>query len=185
MCFYPGLVGCSLCWAEIQWYPPVAVSRHAQNHSGNLFRKMDRINDSENVLCVRLHQPFFFLCTVALLRFLLSKVRGKKVADTQEKQKEELVMLTHAAIMSQGSGALPASGHHSVMLTVLVWMREWRVTQVPPERPSTFTTSDLPKQSSKCPVGSHFSELTLSCRVKRVRAEWSGGKLSWVPQQLK
>lgn len=45
-------------------------------------------------------------------------------------------------------------------------MREWRVTQAPPERPSIFTTSDLPKQNSKCPVGSHLSKLTLSCRVK-------------------
>lgn len=75
--------------------------------------------------------------------------------------------------MSLGSGALPASGHHSAMFTVLVWMRECRVTQVAPERPSIFTTSDLPKQSSKCPVGSHFRELTLSCRVKKGRVEWS------------
>lgn len=51
---------------------------------------------------------------------------------------------------------------------------------MPPERPSIFTTSDLPKQSSKCPVGSHFSELTVSCRVKGARVEWSGGKLSFV-----
>lgn len=75
--------------------------------------------------------------------------------------------------MSLGSGALPASGHHSAIVTVLVWMREWRVTQVPPERPSTSTTSDFPKQSSKCPVGSHLRELTLSCRVKGGRVEWS------------
>lgn len=52
------------------------------------------------------------------------------------------------------------------MLTVLVWKRLWRVTQELPERPSTFTTSDLPKQSSKCPVGSHFKEHTLSYIVK-------------------
>ena len=79
--------------------------------------------------------------------------------------------------MSLGSGALPASGHHSAVLTVLLWMREWRVTQVPPERPSNFTTSDLPKQSSRCPVGSHFRELTLSCRVKAKRVEWSEWKI--------
>lgn len=66
--------------------------------------------------------------------------------------------------MSLGSGALPARGHHSAMLTVLVWKREWRVTQVAPDCPKIFTTSDLPKQRSKCPVGSHFRELTLSCR---------------------
>lgn len=83
--------------------------------------------------------------------------------------KEEIVMSTHAAIMSLGSGALPASGHHSATLTVLEWMREWKVTHVPPERPSIFTTSDLPKHRSKCPVGSHFREVTLSCRVKRAR----------------
>lgn len=75
--------------------------------------------------------------------------------------------------MSLGSGALPASGHHSAMLTVLGWMRVWSVTQVPPERPSIFTTSDLPKQSSKCPVGSHFREFTLSCRVKGGRESQS------------
>ena len=45
-------------------------------------------------------------------------------------------------------------------------MRECRVTQVPPEFPSIFVASDLPKQSSKCPVGSHLREVTLSCRVK-------------------
>lgn len=69
--------------------------------------------------------------------------------------------------MSLGSGALPATGHHSAMLTVLLWVREWRVTQEPPERPNIFTTSDLPKQSSKCPVGSHFRELIPSCKLER------------------
>lgn len=38
-CFYVGWGSCSVCWAKIHSYPPVAVSRRTQNHSDNLYKR--------------------------------------------------------------------------------------------------------------------------------------------------
>lgn len=45
-CFYLGAGSCSICWAKIQKYPPVAASRHAQSRSDNLYGNRSKLNEN-------------------------------------------------------------------------------------------------------------------------------------------